>query len=105
MADLDPAEDPRPAATRPPDRRRRAAAAGDSRRGPALGALVAGGTIGPLALRLLTGQATDPVVVLPWTGLGLVAVAFLAAVAVVTPVDWALCRHRTMGEVLRVGDA
>ena len=36
--------------------------------GPALGVLLADATLGPLALRLLTGQATDPVVAPPWTG-------------------------------------
>ncbi len=72
--------------------------------GPALGVMLTRVTLGPLALRLLTGQTTDPVVTPPWIGLGLGAVALLAAVPVVIPVEWALRRHQRLGEVLRAGD-
>ncbi|MEW9552336.1 FtsX-like permease family protein [Nonomuraea sp. NPDC050783] len=70
--------------------------------GPLLGALLARLTFDSLALRLLTGA--DPAVVLPWWGLGLVAAVFLAAVAVVVPVESALRRRRRLGETLRAGD-
>jgi len=69
-----------------------------------LGVLLADVTLGPLALRLLTGQPTDPVVTPPWLSLGLVAVALLSSVAAGVPVEWALGRHRLLGEVLRAGD-
>jgi putative ABC transport system permease protein len=72
--------------------------------GPLLGVLLAHLTLGPLGLRLLTGQATDPALVLPWWGLGLVTVALLAAVAAVVPVESALRRRRQLSEVLRAGD-
>ncbi|MER6004895.1 FtsX-like permease family protein [Nonomuraea angiospora] len=69
--------------------------------GPLLGVLLARLTFGSLALRLLTGA--DPALALPWSGLGLVAVVFLAAVAVVVPVESALRRRRRLSEVLRAG--
>ncbi|WP_213450396.1 FtsX-like permease family protein [Rhizomonospora bruguierae] len=72
--------------------------------GPALGLLLAHLTLGPLALRLLTGQATDPAPVPPWWHLGLLPVALLAAVAVVVPVESRLRRGRRPGEVLRAGE-
>jgi putative ABC transport system permease protein len=72
--------------------------------GPLLGVLLAHLTLGPLALRVLTGQDADPATVLPWWRLGLVTVAFLAAVAVVVPVESALRRRRRLSEVLRAGD-
>ncbi|MFF4623487.1 FtsX-like permease family protein [Nonomuraea jabiensis] len=71
--------------------------------GPLLGVLLARLTFGSLALRLLTGA--DPALALPWWGLGLVAVVFLAAVAVVVPVESALRRRRRLSEVLRAGDS
>jgi putative ABC transport system permease protein len=58
-------------------------------------------TFGSLDLRLLTGA--DPAPVPPWWGIGLVAVVFLAAVAVVVPVESALRRRRRLSEVLRAG--
>ncbi len=91
VADPDPTADPRPAATR-------AACCG-----PLLGALLAHLTLGPLELRLLTGQAADPAAVLPWWLLGLVGVALLATAAVVVPVESALRRRDRLSEVLRVG--
>jgi putative ABC transport system permease protein len=72
--------------------------------GPLLGVLIARLTLGPLALRVLTGQDADPATALPWWRLGLVTVAFLAAVAVVVPVESALRRRRRLSEVLRAGD-
>ncbi|WBB50339.1 hypothetical protein O3597_07735 [Verrucosispora sp. WMMA2044] len=71
--------------------------------GPLLGALLAHLTLGPLELRLLTGQAADPAAVLPWCLLGLVGVALLATAAVVVPVESALRRRDRLSEVLRVG--
>ncbi|MEU8180977.1 ABC transporter permease [Micromonospora sp. NPDC049047] len=72
--------------------------------GPLLGALLAHLTLGPLELRLLTGQAADPVPVLPWWLLGLVSVALLAAAAAVVPVEAALRRRDRLSEVLRAGE-
>ncbi|TDE56288.1 FtsX-like permease family protein [Nonomuraea mesophila] len=71
--------------------------------GPLLGVVLARLTFGSLALHLLTGA--DPAVALPWWGIGLVAVVFLAAVAVVVPVESALRRRRRLSEVLRAGDS
>ncbi|MFG1614588.1 FtsX-like permease family protein [Nonomuraea wenchangensis] len=71
--------------------------------GPLLGVLLARLTFGSLALRLLTGA--EPAPASPWWALGLVAVVFLAAVAVVVPVESALRRRRRLSEVLRAGDS
>ncbi|GAA1716817.1 FtsX-like permease family protein [Nonomuraea bangladeshensis] len=71
--------------------------------GPLLGVLLARLTFGSLALRVLTGA--DPAPAVPWWALGLVAVVFLAAVAVVVPVESALRRRRRLSEVLRAGDS
>ncbi|MEU8364161.1 FtsX-like permease family protein [Nonomuraea sp. NPDC048882] len=70
--------------------------------GPLLGAVLAHLTFGSLSLHQLTG--TGPAPAAPWWGLGLVAVVFLAAVAVVVPVESALRRRRRLSEVLRAGD-
>ncbi|MEV4497521.1 ABC transporter permease [Micromonospora arborensis] len=72
--------------------------------GPLLGALLARLTLGPLDLRLLTGQATDPATVLPWWLLGLVSVALLTAAAAVVPAESALRRRDRLSEVLRAGE-
>ncbi|MFY1575880.1 FtsX-like permease family protein [Verrucosispora sp. WMMD703] len=72
--------------------------------GPLFGVLLARLTLGPLELRLLTGQATDPAAVLPWWLLGLVSVTLLAAVAAVVPVESALRRRDRLSEVLRAGE-
>ena len=69
--------------------------------GPLLGAVLVRLTFGSLDLRLLTGA--DPALTPPWWGLGLVAVVFVAAVAVVVPVESALRRRRRLSEVLRAG--
>ncbi|WP_433317261.1 FtsX-like permease family protein [Micromonospora sp. CA-269861] len=71
---------------------------------PLLGALLARLTLGPLDLRLLTGQAVDPAAVLPWWLLGLVSVALLATAATVVPVESALRRRDRLSEVLRAGE-
>ncbi|MGV9212074.1 FtsX-like permease family protein [Micromonospora sp. RB23] len=72
--------------------------------GPLLGALLARLTLGPLDLRLLTGQADDPGAILPWWLLALLGVALLAAAAAVVPVESALRRRDRLSEVLRAGD-
>ncbi|MEU5784067.1 FtsX-like permease family protein [Micromonospora lupini] len=72
--------------------------------GPLLGVLLARLMLGPLDLRLLTGQAADPGTVLPWWLLGLVSVALLAAAATVVPVESALRRRDRLSEVLRAGE-
>ncbi|MET8362856.1 FtsX-like permease family protein [Micromonospora sp. NPDC005194] len=72
--------------------------------GPLLGALLARLTLGPLDLRLLTGQAAEPGAVPPWWLLGLVSVALLAAAATVVPVESALRRRDRLSEVLRAGE-
>ncbi|MGC4812589.1 FtsX-like permease family protein [Micromonospora sp. DT228] len=72
--------------------------------GPLLGALLARLTLGPLDLRLLTGQAADPAAVLPWWLLGLLGVALIAAAAAVVPVESALRRRDRLSEVLRAGE-
>ncbi|MEW2143465.1 ABC transporter permease [Micromonospora vinacea] len=72
--------------------------------GPLLGALLARLTLGPLDLRLLTGQGDNPATVLPWWLLGLASVALLAAAATVVPVESALRRRDRLSEVLRAGE-
>ncbi|MEN3612019.1 FtsX-like permease family protein [Plantactinospora sp. ZYX-F-223] len=71
--------------------------------GTLLGTLLAGLTLGPLALRLLTVQAADPALVLPWWEIGLLAVALPVAVVAVLRVEFAFRRRRRLGEVLRAG--
>ncbi|MET8231296.1 FtsX-like permease family protein [Micromonospora sp. NPDC005298] len=71
--------------------------------GPLLGALLARLALGPLDLRLLTGQAADPGAVLPWWLLGLVGVTLLVAAVVVVPVESVLRRRDRLSEVLRAG--
>ncbi|GAB3837969.1 hypothetical protein GCM10027610_040990 [Dactylosporangium cerinum] len=72
--------------------------------GPLLGAALARLTLGPLEMRLLTRQAVDPALALPWGWLALLGAALLAAVAVVVPAEAALRRRRQLGEVLRAGE-
>jgi putative ABC transport system permease protein len=72
--------------------------------GSLLGVLLARLTLGPFGLRLLTGQADPPAIVVPWALVGLVTAAFLVAVAMAVPVESALRRRRKLGEVLRAGD-
>ncbi|GAA2906500.1 hypothetical protein Acy02nite_74940 [Actinoplanes cyaneus] len=73
--------------------------------GPLLGVLFARVTLGPLALRLLTGQSENPVLVLPWLMIGVVGVLFLVMVVVVVSAEAAARRRRRLSEVLRVGGA
>ncbi|GIJ23001.1 FtsX-like permease family protein [Micromonospora lutea] len=72
--------------------------------GPLLGALLARLMLGPLELRLLTGQAADPAAVLPWWLLGVVSAALLTAAVAVVPVESALRRRDRLSEVLRAGE-
>ncbi|GAB3968951.1 hypothetical protein GCM10027615_21930 [Plantactinospora veratri] len=71
--------------------------------GPLLGVLLASQLLGPLALRRLTGQITDPALALPWWQLGLFAAALLVAVVSVIRIEFALRRRWRLGEVLRAG--
>ncbi|KUL28592.1 FtsX-like permease family protein [Actinoplanes awajinensis] len=73
--------------------------------GPLLGAGLAWLTLGPLALRLLTGQPDDPALILPWAGLALIVLAFPVMVTLVVPAEAATRRRRRLSEVLRVGGA
>ncbi|MFC4533812.1 FtsX-like permease family protein [Sphaerisporangium dianthi] len=73
--------------------------------GPLLGVLLARLSLDSLALRLLTGQAADPALVLPWWRLGLVTVALPATVAALVPIESALRRRRRLSEVLRAGES
>ncbi|MGA4726887.1 FtsX-like permease family protein [Micromonospora taraxaci] len=72
--------------------------------GPLLATLLAHLTLGPLDLRLLTGQGADPATVLPWWLLALVSVVLLAAATTVVPVESALRRRDRLSEVLRAGE-
>jgi putative ABC transport system permease protein len=71
--------------------------------GPLLGVLLARLTLGPLELRLLTGQVTDPAPVLPWWVLGLLSVVVLATVPVLVWHESAVRRRQRLSDVLRVG--
>ena len=73
--------------------------------GPLLGILLARLTLGPLDLRLLTGQATDPAPALPWWGLALTSAIFLAAVPVLVFHESALRRRQRLSDVLRAGES
>ena len=66
-----------------------------------IGMLLAGAIVAPLALRQVTGQSTDPGVVLPWWAS--MPVALLAAtVLLVVAVEASARRRESLGEVLRV---
>ncbi|MBM2620598.1 ABC transporter permease [Actinoplanes sp. LDG1-06] len=72
--------------------------------GPALGALLGWLTLGPLALRRLTGQAVDPATVTPWWTIEAVTVVALAVTVVtVVAAESAVRRRRRLSEILRVG--
>jgi putative ABC transport system permease protein len=69
--------------------------------GVLVGAALVGALVGPLALRLVTGQTGDPAVVLAWWAVapvGLVAVTVLVVVAV----ESSARRRERLGQVLRV---
>jgi putative ABC transport system permease protein len=71
--------------------------------GPLLGLALAAVTLGPLALRLLTGQSADPSPAPPWPALSAVAVVFVLAALVVAPLEARVRRSQRLSEVLRVG--
>ena len=69
--------------------------------GVLLGVVLVGGLVAPLALRLVTGQAADPGVVLPWWAV--LPVGLLgAAVLLVVAVESSTRRRERLGQVLRV---
>jgi putative ABC transport system permease protein len=70
--------------------------------GAALGAVVTRVVVGPLALRLVTGQSADPAAV--WSAwAGAPVVVALATLAVTVVAESSLRRRERLGEVLRVG--
>jgi putative ABC transport system permease protein len=69
--------------------------------GVLLGVVLVGVLVGPLALRLVTGQDADPVVVLPWWAVAPV-VLLAATVLVVVAVESSARRRERLGQVLRV---
>ncbi|MFI5844212.1 FtsX-like permease family protein [Catenuloplanes sp. NPDC051500] len=71
--------------------------------GPAVGVSLAYLALPSLSLRLLTAQAADPPLTLPWWQVIVLATVLLGAVAVVVPVESALRRRRNLGEILRIG--
>ena len=66
-----------------------------------IGVLLAGAIVAPLALRLVTGQSTDPGVVLPWWAT-MPVVLLAATVLVVVAVESSIRRRESLGQVLRV---
>jgi putative ABC transport system permease protein len=71
--------------------------------GPLLALLLVRLTFGPLALRVLTGQTTDPTTAVPWPLLALVVVALLGTLVAVVAAEAAVRRRRRLADVLRVG--
>jgi putative ABC transport system permease protein len=70
--------------------------------GLALGVLLAHASLGLLTLRLLTGQITNPVLVVPWV-IVVPVLLLVAAVAFVVEVESSQGRRERLGQVLRVG--
>ena len=69
--------------------------------GVLIGALLVGALVAPLALRLVTGQVSDPTMVVPWWSV--VPLALLAVtVLVVVAVESSARRRERLGQVLRV---
>jgi putative ABC transport system permease protein len=68
--------------------------------GLALGVLLAHASLGLLALRLLTGQATAPVPVVPWVAVLPVAL-LVTAIALVVEVESSRSGRQRLGQVLR----
>lgn len=73
--------------------------------GPLLALLLVKLTFGPLALHTLTGQTADPVPLIPWWILGLVAVSLLGTLLAVVSAEATVRRRRRLSDVLRVGDS
>jgi putative ABC transport system permease protein len=69
--------------------------------GVVLGLVLVGTLVAPLALRLVTGQANDPGVVLPWWAAAPV-VLLTATVLVIVAVESSARRRERLGQVLRV---
>ncbi|MFG1603141.1 ABC transporter permease [Actinoplanes sp. NPDC049265] len=72
--------------------------------GPLLGVALAVLTFGSLALRLLVGWDSDPVLAVPWWPLVLLAVVLVTAVPVAGWAEAAARRRQGLGELLRVGE-
>jgi putative ABC transport system permease protein len=71
--------------------------------GPLLALLLVKLTFGPLALRNLTGQTTDPAPLIPWWLLGIVALLLVGTLFAVVAAEAATRRRRRLSDVLRVG--
>ncbi len=71
--------------------------------GLVLGVVLAHASLGLLALHLLTGEATDPALVVPWTSAVPVVLVVVAALVVVA-VESSLRRRERLGQVLRAGN-
>lgn len=69
--------------------------------GMLIGVLLAGAIVAPLGLGQVTGQSTDPGVVLPWWAT-MPVVLLAATVLVVVAVESSIRRRESLGEVLRV---
>ncbi|MES1207347.1 MAG: serine/threonine-protein kinase, partial [Pseudomonadota bacterium] len=68
--------------------------------GVLLGVVLVGAIVAPLALRLVTGQSSDPGVVVPWWAAVPVAL-LVATVLVVVAVESSVRRRERLGQVLR----
>ncbi|HST84383.1 MAG TPA: FtsX-like permease family protein [Kineosporiaceae bacterium] len=71
--------------------------------GVVLGVLLAHASLGLLALRLLTGEATDPALVVPWSS-AVPVLLLLVAVVIMVGVESSLRRRERLGQVLRAGN-
>jgi putative ABC transport system permease protein len=71
--------------------------------GPLLALPLAGLTFAPLGLRTLTGQTSEPSIVVPWWLLGATSIALFVALVVQVAAEAAVRRRRRLGDVLRVG--
>lgn len=69
--------------------------------GTGVGLLLALAALGPLGLRLLTGQAQDPSLVVPWAPVACTTLIFVLAVAVVVGVESSRRRPERLGRALR----
>lgn len=72
--------------------------------GLAVGLVLAWACIGLLGLRLVTGQVSDPALVVPWTGAA-PPLVFAVVVMVVVGAESARRRRQRLGLVLRAGNA